>query len=152
GTADETSGSLADAPGDPRLHQSFQAATLSDPPNEDQRLPETTMADQSVGKLYTEVLRLWDGIRFVNAAGKRPAYRATLETELGPIEIALLPDIAPNHVRNFIALTRASYYDGLVFERTVHEESEDGSGAKVDLVEAGCPVGTGDAGFGSIGY
>src|SRR5262245_3859486 len=107
GTADETSGSLADAPGDPRLHQSFQAATLSDPPNEDQRLPETTMAGQSVGKLYTEVLRLWDGIRFVNAAGKRPAYRATLETELGPIEIALLPDIAPNHVRNFIALTRA---------------------------------------------
>jgi len=139
-------------PLDPRLHQPFQTAVLQEPPNEDQRLPETTMTGKSVGRLYTEVVRLWNEIRFTNPAGKRLIYRATLETELGPIELALLPDIAPNHVRNFVALARAGYYDGLVFERTVHEESDDGSGAKVDLVEAGCPMGTGDGGFGSLGY
>jgi cyclophilin family peptidyl-prolyl cis-trans isomerase len=107
------------------------------------------MTGKSVGKLFTEVTRLWDDIKFVSPNGKPLAYSATVETEMGTIEIALRPDLAPNHVRNFLALARAGYYDGLVFERTIHEEGENGN---LDLIEGGCPLGTGDIGYGSIGY
>src|SRR5262249_21834591 len=104
------------------------------------------------GKLYEDVLRRWDKISFVNAQGQKLAYTVTLETELGKIEIDLLPDVAPNHVRNFLALIQAGYYDGLVFERVISEQSDAGPGAKVELIEGGCPVGTGQPGCGSIGY
>jgi cyclophilin family peptidyl-prolyl cis-trans isomerase len=137
---------------DPRLHQPFATAVITDPPPPDQRLPETTLTGKSVGKLYLEVEKIWDQIRFVSPTGKPLAYRAILDTEVGQIEIALRPDWAPNHVRSFLALAQVGYYDGLVFERTVHEESEAQPDAKVDLIEAGCPTGTGDQGYGSIGY
>jgi peptidyl-prolyl cis-trans isomerase B (cyclophilin B) len=137
---------------DPRLHQPFAEATLSDPPGEWQRPPDLTMTNKSVGKLYTEVVRSWDEIRFVSADGKRQGYWATLDTELGPVEISLRPDLAPNHVRSFVALARAGYYDGLVFERTIHETIPDRPSDRVEIIEAGCPMGTGEAGYGSIGY
>jgi peptidyl-prolyl cis-trans isomerase B (cyclophilin B) len=137
---------------DPRLQQPFEEATLANPPGEWQRPPDVTLTNKSVGKLYTEVVRMWDDIRFVAANGKRLAYRAVLDTELGPIEIDLWPDVAPNHVRSFVALARVGYFDGLVFERTVHEEVEGQPGAKVEVIEAGCPLGTGEPGYGSIGY
>jgi cyclophilin family peptidyl-prolyl cis-trans isomerase len=134
---------------DPRLHQPFADATISDPPEGWLRPPDTTMTGKSVGKVYTEVKNHWDDIRFVSPAGKPLAFWATLDTEMGEIEITLLPELAPNHVRNFVALAHAGYFDGLVFERTIHEEGGDG---KLELIEAGCPVGTGEAGYGSIGY
>src|SRR6516162_5163743 len=108
-------------PVDPRLEQSFADATV-DPPPEWHRPPDMTMTQKSVGKIYTDVVRLWDAIRFVSPSGRRLAYRATLDTELGPIEITLLPEVAPNHVRSFVALSRAGYYDGLVFDRTIHQD------------------------------
>lgn len=134
---------------DPQLHQPFADATISEPPEDWLRPPDTTLAGKSVGKLYTEVRNHWDEIRFVSPAGKPLAYWAILDTEMGEIEITLRPDLAPNHVRNFIALAQAGYYDGLVFERTIHEEGSEG---KLELIEGGCPVGTGEAGCGSIGY
>src|SRR5258708_7448269 len=134
---------------EPRLHQPFAEAATTEPPEDWQRPPDTTMTGKSVGKLFTEVTRLWDDIKFVSPNGKPLAYSATVETEMGTIEIALRPDLAPNHVRNFVALARAGYYDGLVFERTIHEEGENGN---LDLIEGGCPLGTGDIGYGSIGY
>jgi peptidyl-prolyl cis-trans isomerase B (cyclophilin B) len=137
---------------DPRLHQSFAEATRKDPPADFERPPDLTLTGKSVGKLYTDVVRLWDGIRFATETGKPISYSATLETEVGIIEIALRPDLAPNHVRNFIALARAGYYDGLVFQRTVRARPDDQSDAEVEVLEGGCPVGRGDIGFGSIGY
>ena len=134
---------------DPRLQQPFAEAVSTEPPDDWQRPPDTTMTGKSVGKLFTEVTRFWDDIKFVSPNGKTLAYSATLETELGPIEIALRHDWAPNHVRNFVALARAGYYDGLVFERTIHEEGGNGN---LELIEGGCPLGTGDVGYGSIGY
>lgn len=137
------------------MHQPFAKATRrgDDPPAECNRPPDATVSGKPVGKLYAEVIRLWDGVRFVDAAGKPLAFTATLETDHGPIEIALRPDVAPNHVRNFIALTKAGYYDGLRFDRVRHEEPEDAAnGAALDQIEAGCPLGTGEAGYGSIGY
>ncbi|HZU38153.1 MAG TPA: peptidylprolyl isomerase, partial [Gemmataceae bacterium] len=72
-----------------------------------------------------------------------------IDTKVGTIEITLRPDLAPNHVRNFIALARAHYYDGLVFERIIHNETPE---ARLDMIEGGAPRGDGDLGEGSIGY
>jgi cyclophilin family peptidyl-prolyl cis-trans isomerase len=151
GSAESPKPNADSAPLDPRLHEPFADAT-TEPPSEWHRPPDTTLTQKSVGKLYTDVVRTWDDIHFVSPSGNRVAYRATLDTELGPIEIDLLPDLAPNHVRSFVALARAGYYDGLVFDRTVHQEVSGRPDARVEYIEAGCPLGTGEAGYGSIGY
>jgi cyclophilin family peptidyl-prolyl cis-trans isomerase len=137
---------------DPRLHQPFAEAIRPEPPADWQRPPDLTLTSKSVGKLYTEVVNKWDSIRFTTETGKPIQYSALLDTELGPIEIALRPDLAPNHVRNFVALALVGYYDGLVFERTVHAKSQEQPEVEVEVIEAGCPIGTGDIGLGSIGY
>jgi len=139
-------------PSDPRLQQAFAEAIRQEPPADWQRPPDLTATLKSVGKLYTQVVSIWDTIRFTSPAGKALAYRATLDTELGPIVIDLRPDLAPNHVRNFVALALVRYYDGLVFERTVHGRSEEEPATEIEIIEGGCPLGTGDLGYGSIGY
>src|SRR5437660_1306223 len=45
-------------PPNPRLHQSFAEATRAEPPADGQRPPDLTLTGKSVGKLYTEVVRL----------------------------------------------------------------------------------------------
>jgi peptidyl-prolyl cis-trans isomerase B (cyclophilin B) len=140
--------------GDPRFRQTFADATRADPPA-DSRPEPTTMTGKSTGKLYTEVKRLWDTIPLAGEDGKPLTYRAVVETKLGNIEIELKPEVAPNHVRNFIALARAGYYNGLLFEGLVHQISPEKPEIKADLVLAGNPTGMDDAGiasYGSIGY
>jgi peptidyl-prolyl cis-trans isomerase B (cyclophilin B) len=46
-------------------------------------------------------------------------YRAVLETSMGDITIALTPDKAPEHVRNFLRLASAGVYDGTSWHRVV---------------------------------
>ena len=46
-------------------------------------------------------------------------YRATLETSLGNITLAFFPELAPNHVRNFLRLAQAGFYDSTAFHRVV---------------------------------
>jgi cyclophilin family peptidyl-prolyl cis-trans isomerase len=135
------------------LSQTFAEATISeDDAPEGQVLPAETMTGKSVGKLFTEVKALWDKIPLATPTGKKIAYRAILDTDAGVIEIDFRPDIAPNHVRSFVALARAGYYDGLLFERKHHEESDIEPGEVLEYIEAGCPMGNGDENFGSIGY
>lgn len=45
--------------------------------------------------------------------------RAVLKTPLGEIEIEFLPDKAPRHVENFLALARKGFYDGTTFHRVI---------------------------------
>jgi len=45
----------------------------------------------------------------------------TLETELGAIEIAMMPEIAPESVRNFLNLTATGAFDTTTFSRTVKD-------------------------------
>ena len=45
--------------------------------------------------------------------------RAFIETKLGKIEIMFFPDIAPNHVNNFIDLAKKSFYNGTTFHRVI---------------------------------
>ncbi len=134
--------------------QSFAQAVTENSPEDQLPPPDKTLNGLSTGKLRIEVQRLWDEVIFTSPAGKRLAYSATLDTEFGLVTLALLPEVAPNHVRNFVALARAGYYDGLVFEHVIQQtaETEDKKEEKVELIEGGCPLGTGEPGIGHLGY
>ena len=43
----------------------------------------------------------------------------TLETTAGAITLEMLPDKAPEHVRNFLRLAAAGVYNGTAFHRVV---------------------------------
>jgi len=42
-----------------------------------------------------------------------------IKTDFGDIKFSLLPDIAPETVRNFIALAKKGFYDGTLFHRVI---------------------------------
>ena len=44
---------------------------------------------------------------------------AIIETRLGNIELKFFPDVAPNHVNNFIELAKKGFYDGTTFHRVI---------------------------------
>jgi peptidyl-prolyl cis-trans isomerase B (cyclophilin B) len=134
-----------------RLHQPFDEAVALDSPNDQQPPPDTTVAGLPTSKVRLQVQKSWDAIRFT-VNGKPLAYHAVLDTEMGRIKIRLRPDVAPNHVRNFVALAQAGYYNGLVFEQLIQQPGDDGPDSGFELVEAGCPLGTGEPGVGHLGY
>ena len=45
--------------------------------------------------------------------------RAVIETKFGNIELKFFPDVAPNHVSNFIELAKKGFYDGTTFHRVI---------------------------------
>ena len=45
--------------------------------------------------------------------------KAVIETTHGKIVLNLLPDIAPETVRNFIKLAKSGFYDGTLFHRVI---------------------------------
>ena len=45
--------------------------------------------------------------------------RAIIETKFGNIELKFFPDVAPNHVNNFIELAKKGFYDGTIFHRVI---------------------------------
>jgi peptidyl-prolyl cis-trans isomerase B (cyclophilin B) len=45
--------------------------------------------------------------------------RAIIETSLGNIELKFFPDVAPNHVSNFVELAKKRFYDGTTFHRVI---------------------------------
>ena len=45
--------------------------------------------------------------------------KAILKTKFGDIHIKFYPDVAPNHVRNFIKLAKSGFYDGTIFHRVI---------------------------------
>ena len=44
---------------------------------------------------------------------------AVIETKSGNIKLKFFPDVAPNHVNNFIELARKGFYDGTTFHRVI---------------------------------
>ncbi len=44
---------------------------------------------------------------------------AVIETKFGNIEMKFFPDVAPNHVNNFIELAKKGFYDGTTFHRVI---------------------------------
>lgn len=45
--------------------------------------------------------------------------RAIIETKFGNMELKFYPDVAPNHVQNFIKLSKEGFYDGTIFHRVI---------------------------------
>ncbi len=60
---------------------------------------------------------------FISFSGKTSAelksYHVVLETSLGKIELGFYPDIAPEHVRNFLRLSQSGLYDHTAWHRVV---------------------------------
>lgn len=132
------------------LHQPFDRAVLSgaNAPRGVSRPPDKTLTGKSIGKLYSEVERGWDSVRFIDHRGGKLAYTAVIHTDLGEIELELLPDLAPNHVRSFVALAEIGYYDGLCFEGRETVETDN---AVIRAIAGGSPRGDGDD-TGGVGY
>ncbi len=65
-------------------------------------------------------------------------YQLVLDTSMGKITLDMLPDVAPGHVKNMLALAKIGFYDGLTFHRVI-------SGF---MIQGGCPEGTGTGGPG----
>ena len=66
-------------------------------------------------------------------------YTVEMTTAKGPIRIEFFPDVAPGTVKNFLALCKLGFYDGLIFHRVIEGF----------MVQGGCPQGTG---YGNGGY
>jgi peptidyl-prolyl cis-trans isomerase B (cyclophilin B) len=45
--------------------------------------------------------------------------KAIIKTKFGDIHVKFYPDLAPNHVRNFITLAKSGFYDGTIFHRVI---------------------------------
>ncbi len=45
--------------------------------------------------------------------------RVIIETKFGNIKLRFFPEVAPNHVDNFITLARKGFYDGTIFHRVI---------------------------------
>ena len=67
-----------------------------------------------------------------------------LETDQGPIRIAMSPDEAPSTAWNFISLVRDGFYDGTTFHRVVPLDRQ----GRPFVIQGGDPTGTGDGGPG----
>jgi len=69
---------------------------------------------------------------------KTKKYQILLDTNYGKIKLDLMPDVAPGHCRNIIALSKIGYYDGVGFHRII----------KGFMIQGGDPEGTGGGGPG----
>ncbi len=136
----------------PKLAQPFAEAVSEDSPGNQQPPAEMTIAGQSTAKHRIEVQKLWDTIKFTTPAGKPIVHVAHFDTEFGKIQVQLLHEIAPNHVRNFVALAKSGFYNGLVFEHIIQGQGDETPESVLELVEGGCPLGTGEPGVGHLGY
>jgi cyclophilin family peptidyl-prolyl cis-trans isomerase len=65
-----------------------------------------------------------------------PENTIIMELKTGPVTIALKPDVAPAHVARIKELTRAGFYDGIVFHRVIPGF----------MAQTGDPTGTGSGG------
>lgn len=133
----------------------FDQAVRLDPPDDELRPPDMTAAGKVTAKIYEQIAGkdyrggLWDQVKFQTGDGKPRKHFAVVRTDAGEIKIELLHEAAPNHVRSFICLARAGYFDGLPFHASIRRgDTENLQG----YLESGCPKGTGDIGYGSIGY
>jgi peptidylprolyl isomerase len=75
-----------------------------------------------------------EGVEMANQKLDQPI--VVFQTNLGTIELTLMPDVAPKACENFISLVKNHYYDGVVFHRVI----------RGFMVQGGDPTGTGAGG------
>lgn len=68
------------------------------------------------------------------AVMKQPV--VVFETNVGTLELTLMPDVAPKTCENFIGLVNKGYYNGVTFHRVI----------KSFMIQGGDPTGTGAGG------
>jgi len=68
----------------------------------------------------------------------KKSYTAELDTTKGPLRVAFFPQVAPGHVKNFLALAQIGFYNGVTFHRVI----------KGFMIQGGDPEGTGSGGPG----
>lgn len=59
-----------------------------------------------------------------------------MHTSMGPIKLALYPELAPKTVENFLGLAKDNYYNGIIFHRVISDF----------MIQGGDPTGTGMGG------
>ena len=102
------------------------------PENEERRHPQ----NRTICAAHTPIFQLFGGLFVIT---KVPV--ATIEMQTGSIiKMELYYDIAPNTVKNFIALANKGFYDGTIFHRVV----------KSFVIQGGDPTGTGTGGPGYL--
>lgn len=69
---------------------------------------------------------------------EKNTYQIEFQTTAGRLLFDLSPDVAPEHCRNIIGLTKIGFYDGILFHRVV----------KGFVIQVGCPKGNGTGGPG----
>jgi peptidyl-prolyl cis-trans isomerase B (cyclophilin B) len=72
------------------------------------------------------------------APAKTPT--ATIETTLGSMTVEFWPDVAPNHVQNFLTLAKKGFYNNLIFHRIIRDF----------MIQGGDPTGTGTGSNGNV--
>ncbi|MFQ5670815.1 MAG: peptidylprolyl isomerase [Acidobacteriota bacterium] len=77
-------------------------------------------------------------LRILPAFSREIEYRARVVTSVGQFVLGFFPDVAPQHVRNFINLARSGFYDRNLIYRVVPGQ----------LIQTGDPTGTGQGGPG----
>lgn len=74
------------------------------------------------------------GLNFMEIdAEKLGNYQVLLQTNRGNILLKFWPEVAPNHVRNFLDLSATGFYDGVIFHRVIPGF----------MIQGGDPTGTG---------
>jgi peptidyl-prolyl cis-trans isomerase B (cyclophilin B) len=73
-----------------------------------------------------------------NVDFENKTYQVQFETSMGNVLLDLFPDVAPEHCKSMIALSKIGFYDNLTFHRVI-----DGF-----VIQGGCPEGTGTGGPG----
>lgn len=74
------------------------------------------------------------GLDFMKIDAKElSSFHVVFETNQGEMEFEMWPDVAPNHVRNFLDLAYTGFYDGVIFHRVIPGF----------MIQGGDPTGTG---------
>ena len=67
--------------------------------------------------------------------------QATIHTDFGTMTARFFPDVAPQHVDNFLSLAEDGFYDGVNFHRIVADFMKrinwSGKGARAMIVRVG---------------
>ena len=112
---------------------SFKDATRAP----DQAPAKKSINGKSIAEMKAQVEATWDQIVF-EKDGQPIVHYVTLDTDAGKIEIEFMPEVAPSHVRSFVALSKAGFFDGLIFHRCIPGF----------MIQGGCPAGEGTGGPG----
>ena len=91
------------------------AASAQSPPPSPQTPPDARKANARPGDVAAPAPEPFDGA----STDKMAAQCVTLETETGAIEIEMMPEVAPESVRNFLNLAATGALDTTTFSRVV---------------------------------